>query len=65
MRDAFTIDLSTGNAAFQDEPGADAIEVARILRRIAKRLETGDLQGGCFDINGNRCGSWELMRADD
>jgi len=65
MRNAFTIDISTGNSAFRDEPGADAIEVARILRNIARALEAGTLQGGCFDINGNRSGKWELMRADD
>jgi hypothetical protein len=62
MRNAFTIDISTGNGAFDDDAGA---EVARILRDVADRIERGTATGKVFDINGNRVGSFELQRADD
>lgn len=62
MRNAFTLDISTDNAAFEDEPAA---EVARILRRIADKLEQGQRDGIAADVNGNRCGSFHLTSADD
>ena len=62
MRDAFTIDSSTGNAAFDDDAGA---EVARILRDVATALERGTRSAPLHDINGNRVGRFELHRADD
>lgn len=53
----FKLEFETGNAAFDDMP---EIEVARILRQIADRIEG---PAGRFydapvrDINGNRIGS--------
>lgn len=54
----FTVTMSTDNAAFTegDAPG----EVARILRRIANRLENGDTEGKCVDVNGNAVGDFSL-----
>lgn len=37
-----------------------ATEIARILRRITKRVEKGYVHGAITDINGNKVGSWEL-----
>ncbi len=69
MRDAFTIDISTGSSAFDaDEGGGEGgrDEIARILLDLANRLQNGsEGGGGLYDINGNRVGSWNLMRADD
>lgn len=54
----FRLIIETENAAFEDAP---ASEIARILRKLADKLECD----GCpdeddifrlFDINGNRCG---------
>lgn len=49
--------IETGNAAFEDDPGA---EVARILREVAELAEEGSTSGPLYDINGNPVGSWEL-----
>ena len=54
MAEKITLELTTGNAAFEDEP---ASEIARILRKAAERIEAGDVDGfPLHDINGNRCG---------
>lgn len=58
----FTLTITTGNAAF-DDTGA---ELARILRKLADRLETEVTnrghadEGGLMDFNGNTVGSWSL-----
>ena len=54
----FKLEIETGNAAFDDAP---ASEIARILRRLADRLENvgapecGD-EFTLHDYNGNRVG---------
>ena len=64
----FTLTIKTGNAAFANEDGKpDAYsrdrEIARLLRRVAKRLEDGD---GSIDLetiidgNGNTVGKWTV-----
>lgn len=55
----FKMDFATDNAAFDDMP---ATESARILREIARKIETGEQLGGgpIRDANGNRIGHWEL-----
>jgi hypothetical protein len=59
----FKLTIDTDNAAFEDG-GND--EVARILRKLADRVEYGDRladdNGACLDANGNRVGTWELTR---
>jgi hypothetical protein len=54
-----TIELSTENAAFTD--GNAGIEVARILRAAADKIETwpgaNEFKIGLRDINGNKVGA--------
>ncbi len=52
----FTLTLETLNEAFD---GANhPIELARILRVVANRIEAGQTEGNVRDINGNRVGSF-------
>jgi hypothetical protein len=53
--------ITTGSAAF--DGGACDHEIARLLRDVAKRLETTDHpnRGSLFDTNGNRGGKWQLQ----
>jgi len=65
MPTTFKLDVSLGNAAFEDEPG----ELGRILRRLANRLEDNPPQvldaGAVLDTNGNRVGGWSIDILDD
>lgn len=64
MSKRITITIETGNAAFEDSPGA---ETSRLLRLIADRIER---DGDCcvtvndeqtlFDLNGNRVGTLKV-----
>lgn len=59
----FTLTIQTDNAAFHDDHGDDLAtrqEVARILTKIANRLEEGDCWGSCRDYNGQQVGHWRL-----
>lgn len=50
------IEINADNAAFDDEP---SYEIARILRDLAKRIETNgchDATFSLYDVNGNKCG---------
>ena len=51
------IEIETGNAAFEDDRN---MELERILRQIAERLENGEDAGRVLDINGNKVGSFEM-----
>ena len=53
----FKIEIETGNAAFEDDRN---MELARILRQIAERLENGENTGWVRDINGNKVGKFEI-----
>lgn len=53
----FKVEIETGNAAFEDDRN---MELARILRQIAERLENGEDAGRVLDINGNKVGSFEM-----
>lgn len=55
----FKLQIDTGNAAFDD--GSLKLEVARILRDVADRLEVGAYVNKLRDINGNTVGSVELI----
>lgn len=52
------IEFRTTNAAF-DEPYF-SIEVCRILKDIANKVEDGYDTGFIFDLNGNQIGVWML-----
>jgi hypothetical protein len=49
----YIIRINADNAAFDDAPG---FEVARILRRLADKVEGGQQAGFLYDINGNTVG---------
>ena len=53
------IEFSTENAAFSDDLLTE--ECARILRRIADRIE-GEHRtaGNAMDVNGNKVGEWSI-----
>lgn len=57
---AFTLNIKTGNAAFEGEDAR--YELSRILRELADELgEWGtENSGKVMDINGNTVGAWEL-----
>lgn len=54
----FYLNIVTDNAAFEDLEA----EIARILRRVAARVEQGEQSGGVMDANGNRVGDWDVGR---
>jgi hypothetical protein len=55
----FTLsEIKTDNAAFDDDGGA--VEIARILRNIADRLDQGEREGAAVDANGNKVGEFCL-----
>jgi len=56
-----TIDIFNSGEAF-DEP---ALELARILRELADRIENGTAPEVLHDLNGNRCGSVDLSPLED
>ena len=60
----FTLTIRTGNVAFGDDDAyARDREIARILRKVAKRLEdgSGDIElETVLDSNGNTVGTWEV-----
>lgn len=53
------VKFETDNAAF-DGRGRN-IEVARILRGLAKKVESGEDSGKVMDFNGNSVGTWRLI----
>ena len=52
----FTLTIDTDNDAFADDPQA---EIARILRKVARRVACGEDTGRCMDANGNGVGGYE------
>lgn len=63
----FTLTIKIDNAAFDPDVKHDAYardrEIARLLRKVAKRLEDGsgdiDLET-IIDSNGNTVGKWQV-----
>ena len=53
----FKVKINTANEAFSQSPET---EIARILRVIVDKLDSGRDGGTCVDINGNIVGSWEI-----
>jgi hypothetical protein len=58
----FNLTINTTNAAFDIDPHA---ECARILREISDRMESNGIPPVPRDINGNRCGSVEIINEED
>lgn len=56
----FHLKISTTNAAFEDNDRA--LELARILRETADRLERGYTTGTAVNSNGNQVGAWKVTR---
>lgn len=57
-----TITVHTDGAAFADDYGA---ELARILHKLADDFDAGSLPAILHDVNGNRCGSVEVVHTRD
>ena len=58
----FNLSITTDNAAFDDDNLS--IEIARIMREVATRIERGEYYGSVRDINGNRIGSFSADAPD-
>ena len=54
----FRLEMKTEGAAFLE--GNKGLEVARILRAIAKEVEAGQTGGDVRDGNVNNVGTWSL-----
>lgn len=63
LKPKFRMEFNVDNAAFDE--GGRVHETARILREVAGRLESGDLDGVVRDGNGNRTGSYSLDEFDE
>jgi hypothetical protein len=57
----FNLKFDTDNAAFEDEPRA---EISRILRAVARRVDSGADFGRVADENGNSVGSFTYEGED-
>ncbi len=57
MFEKFSVKMTTTNDAFKP----DGLEIVRILRDIATKMEADDTLscGKCLDINGHTVGTWE------
>lgn len=55
----FKMEVETGNAAFEWEG-----EILRILKDVVSKIEAGCYSGSVFDVNGNKCGSYEYDNRD-
>ena len=61
----FKLEFDTDNAAFYDSLGGfNVLEVADILRNIAREVERDCVEGKVWDINGNKVGAWDLRITD-
>ncbi len=57
----FTLEINCDNAAFGDNKYDAGLEVARILKQVADKLEGGHKGDTVRDINGNLVGSFILL----
>ena len=55
----FTCEIAMDNAAFEDP-----MELAQILREIARQVAEGQTGRGVRDSNGNRVGQWVMEETD-
>lgn len=60
------VEIETANAAFEPEEKREHLELARMLRKMADKLEREGLHhrdsGHLWDSNGNNCGGWDFAR---
>ena len=57
----FVVSIERENAAFCEGTGSRHIEVARILKDVAKRVEVQRKENGYInDVNGNRVGYFDM-----
>lgn len=56
------VEFEADNAAFEGVEGP--MEVRRILRVVADKIDAGLTEGAILDINGNVVGSFEYMRSE-
>lgn len=61
----FTLEIDCDNAAFQENDGDQYVEVARILREAADRIENGRDSIALIDLNGNRVGDAAFDRPEE
>jgi len=54
----FIVNVTCDNAAFEGNPG---IEISRILRKVADKVEAGQEAGKIMDVNGNSVGEFRLQ----
>ena len=57
------LEIKTGGAAFSEDDVLTyegRYELARLLRKVAAQIETGDDGKYLMDSNGNHCGQWTL-----
>lgn len=57
------LEIKTGGAAFSEDDVLTyegRYELARLLRKVAAQIETGDDGKYLMDLNGNCCGQWTL-----
>jgi hypothetical protein len=61
----FNLNFDTDNAAFNEHPGAMREEIARILKRLAQKIENGETPHKIFDINGNKIGEIDFDEQEE
>lgn len=55
----FKLEIDCDNEAFSDD--GLALELARCLSVVVKKLRAGDDEGKVRDINGNTVGHWAIV----
>lgn len=61
----FTLRIELGNDAFNEATDAAYIEIARILRHAAAKIEQGQTDVTLYDVNGNKVGECEIVELGD
>ena len=59
MNPIFLLEIRTSNDAFWPDP---LTELARLLRAVAQRMESGEQEGVIRDLNGNSVGHFSAGR---
>jgi hypothetical protein len=59
----FSLKIESSGDAFSN--GEGVAEVARLLRKVANDIEKGKDGGPLFDVNGNRCGRYDMRKEEE